>query len=520
MKIIQKLLHKVSLGVPSPRRSLSHPHPASDDRDAWHAYWTALDQPWRTELEIDLKRQEELAQRRTTAVDVEKGIYPFKGMKLDQADIEWLLATHENGRGPVNWDDETQREREGLDLRGAELDQVWLSLLPLARLCAGQRMKDRPGTEERRNMALLSFQGVPSIEGRGAYLPFAHLEGAELGGVHLEKANLRNSHLEEIWLVDACLDGADLAEANLNRASLGGAQLNGANLLGAQLNGAYLPRTQLCEADLRSAQLNKAYLVNANLEGADLSRAKLNNANLDAAHLGGARLVGVQLKDVTLNNISLTDRKNVGPYLADISWGDTNLTVVKWSQVIILGDEYEARQKKDTNSKTKDRLRRLEEHEAAVRANRQLAVVLQAQGLNEQAARFAYRAQVVQRYVFWFEMVQHTVKLRQRGQALGAWLFSWFLFFLAGYGYKPGRSFFAYLLVIVGFTTLYLGLDGHLAWYEAVVVSMTAFHGRGFSPSTFSPGDPLSIASAFEAFVGLIIEVTFIATLTQRFFNK
>src|SRR6266567_2665412 len=460
MKIIQKLLHKVSLGVPSPRRSLSHPHPASDDRDAWHAYWTALDQPWRTELEIDLKRQEELAQRRTTAVDVEKGIYPFKGMKLDQADIEWLLATHENGRGPVNWDDETQREREGLDLRGAELDQVWLSLLPLARLCAGQRMMDRPGTEERRNMALLSFQGVPSIEGRGAYLPFAHLEGAELGGVHLEKANLRNSHLEEIWLVDACLDGADL------------------------------------------------------------SRAKLNNANLDAAHLGGARLVGVQLKDVTLNNISLTDRKNVGPYLADISWGDTNLTVVKWSQVIILGDEYEARQKKDTNSKTKDRLRRLEEHEAAVRANRQLAVVLQAQGLNEQAARFAYRAQVVQRYVFWFEMVQHTVKLRQRGQALGAWLFSWFLFFLAGYGYKPGRSFFAYLLVIVGFTTLYLGLDGHLAWYEAVVVSMTAFHGRGFSPSTFSPGDPLSIASAFEAFVGLIIEVTFIATLTQRFFNK
>jgi hypothetical protein len=53
-----------------------------------------------------------------------------------------------------------------------------------------------------------------------------------------------------------------------------------------------------------------------------------------------------------------------------------------------------------------------------------------------------------------------------------------------------------------------------------LVVSMTAFHGRGFSPSTFSPGDPVSIVSAIEAFVGLIIEVTFIATLTQRFFNK
>ena len=60
----------------------------------------------------------------------------------------------------------------------------------------------------------------------------------------------------------------------------------------------------------------------------------------------------------------------------------------------------------------------------------------------------------------------------------------------------------------------------HLAWYNAIVVSMTAFHGRGFSPSTFSQGNPLSIASAIEAFVGLIIEVTFIATLTQRFFNR
>ncbi|WP_201374639.1 hypothetical protein [Ktedonobacter robiniae] len=48
---------------------------------------------------------------------------------------------------------------------------------------------------------------------------------------------------------------------------------------------------------------------------------------------------------------------------------------------------------------------------------------------------------------------------------------------------------------------------------------MNAFHGRGFSPLS-SSGDPLSIASAFEAFVGLIIEVTFIATLTQRFFHK
>jgi hypothetical protein len=49
---------------------------------------------------------------------------------------------------------------------------------------------------------------------------------------------------------------------------------------------------------------------------------------------------------------------------------------------------------------------------------------------------------------------------------------------------------------------------------------MSAFHGRGFFPGTFSPGDPLSLAGALEALIGLIIEVTFIATLTQRLFGK
>ena len=161
-----------------------------------------------------------------------------------------------------------------------------------------------------------------------------------------------------------------------------------------------------------------------------------------------------------------------------------------------------------------------DEYEQAVRANRQLAVTLQGQGLNEEATRFAYRAQILQRRALGFQAGLLHANLKQRVQVLGAWLFSWFLFLLAGYGYKPGRSFLAYLLVIGAFLLLYLHLDSHLAWYEALVVSMTAFHGRGFSPSTFSPGDPLSIASAIEAFVGLIIEVTFIATLTQRFFNR
>ena len=50
---------------------------------------------------------------------------------------------------------------------------------------------------------------------------------------------------------------------------------------------------------------------------------------------------------------------------------------------------------------------------------------------------------------------------------------------------------------------------------------MTSFHGRGFTPGeNIGLSNPLTILAAIEALVGLIIEVTLIATLTQRFFKR
>src|SRR6266705_971187 len=97
--------------------------PTTDNREKWRIYWEQQGQRWRTETEIDGKRQEELARRRTIVPDIETGIYPFKEIKLSRADVEWLLATHESSGlcGPVNWKHENQRDREGLDLRGADL---------------------------------------------------------------------------------------------------------------------------------------------------------------------------------------------------------------------------------------------------------------------------------------------------------------------------------------------------------------------------------------------------------------
>src|SRR6266849_6064808 len=153
--------------------------PTTDEKEAWKLYWKAQGWPWRTEPEIDAERQKFLDERRAIVSVIEKGIYPFKDIKLSRADVEWLLATHENGRGPVDWSDETQRERQGIDLRGANLRSVNLSELPLARMSGGGRYWTY-GTGEQHEAALTHMEGVS--------FAYSHLEGASLVHSHLETA--------------------------------------------------------------------------------------------------------------------------------------------------------------------------------------------------------------------------------------------------------------------------------------------------------------------------------------------
>ncbi len=190
----------------------------------------------------------------------------------------------------------------------------------------------------------------------------------------------------------------------------------------------------------------------------------------------------------------------------------------------VLGDEQEARRSKNSMNENKSMNDRFKEYQRAVRANRQLAVALQSQGLNEEATRFAYRAQVLQKHVWWFQIMHREATLRQREQALGAWFFSWFLYLVAGYGYRLWRGFLVYIVVVMGFAILYhmLGsLTGSsLSLVNALALSMTSFHGRGFFPGVTQLNTILTLLASIEAFVGLILEVTLIATLTQRFFGK
>src|SRR5216684_7275131 len=547
----------------SEQSSLPSIRPPKDDRAAWLAYWQEQNQLWRTEPEISPARQAELEKRRALVPDVEKGIYPFKGIKLDRADVEWLLATHRGG--PVKWSDERKREREGLDVRGADLQHADLHGLPLTRLRGGLPFhKWLDVTEEQRRLAAVLMRGAnlwkaqlegadlseAQLEGadlsgaqlKGADLSRAQLKGADLSEAQLEGASFIGAQLKGADLTHAQLEGADLRSAQLEGASLSEAQLRGANLWKAQLEGANLSKAQLKGvnlseaqlkgvnligaqlegADLTHAQLERAYLSYAQLEGADLSGAQLEGASLigaqlEGAHLseaqlGGADLSGAQLKRAILRNVILGDQQRIGPRLADLQWGETNLAVVDWSQVAALGDEHQARQKKTPGGKKKGQAERVSEYQAAVRANRQLAVALQAQGLHEEAARFAYRAQRLQRIVL------------RRQRKVVAYLFSGVLDLLAGYGYRPGRSVIAYLVIIVGFMGLYLlnahFVTPHLRWDEALVLSVSSFHGRGFFSQNITLGDTYARLAAAEAVVGLLIEISFIATFTQRFFGK
>jgi|SRR5215469_18343203 len=93
-----------------------------------------------------------------------------------------------------------------------------------------------------------------------------------------------------------------------------------------------------------------------------------------------------------LEEIVLSNNKFGTVFLCDIQWGDVNVAVVDWSTVSTLGVENTAKHSKNDYG-----------YAIAARAYRQLSVVLRNQGLNEHAARFSYRARLMQRKVFWYQ---------------------------------------------------------------------------------------------------------------------
>lgn len=481
------------------------PAPPSAPAD-WPAHWLRCGQPWRTAPEIGTARQQQLAAYRAVAPDPQQGRYPFMGVQLARADIEWLLATHEHGQGPIDWQDEAQRRRKGLDLRGALLSGD-LRGLPLARLQGGLAREEWDGWVRAHTDQL----ALAAIDMAAADLFSAHLAGANLTSARLQRADLRLANLEGSNLTGANLEGANLTGANLEGANLTGASLEGAYLTGANLSKANLHRAQLKRAILFGTQLNEAALVGANLEGATLEGANLEGASLRQARLGRAALAGT-LKGVDLADAALADAQGIGPRLAAVQWGMVDLSAVAWSQITQLDDEYAAAS--DGGPALLAALK------SAARAYRQLAHALRTQGLVEEAAAFAYRAHAVRRQLLRRQLAAGPAR------ALGAWLaslaryiFASFLDLTTGYGYKPWRSVVSYLLIIGAFALAYAAFAQIALLPDALALSLAGFHGRGFVPGQSGAGASMALA-ALEATVGLLIEVSYIVVFTKRFLEQ
>lgn len=327
-----------------------------------------------------------------------------------------------------------------------------------------------------------------------------NLRGADLAGAQFWRAHLEYADLQDAKLENSFFRGAHLENASLYGANLRGANLYAAYLQGADLSSAHLEDASFFVANLAGARLGFAHLDNANLRSAQLEGAYLEYASLTGAHLSGARLDGkTRLNEATLNQDTV---------LADVQWGgvgSVNLTQINWSAVSQLGDEHRP-----------PFLAQAPNYELAVRAYRQVAAQLRAQGLNEVADRFIYRAQVCQRRA-----------LRSQGiKKFPAYLGSLLLAALSGYGYRIWRIFAAYVLIVGVFAAIYFllgipkdpGTNVQDHAFNALLVSLTAIHRRVFFEQ-FNFTVQAWVA-AVESIVGIVIEGVFVAMLIQRFFAR
>ena len=478
---------------------------------------------------IDEARKQELWQRqRVWSEETNQGERqgPFADERLTGAEVFWLAVSAIAGP-EADAEAMTTAEQQ---LRAAATDSSVRYKVDLSQLHLEQTNL---------NGAYLEKAILHRVHLEGAYLNDAHLEGAYLNDAQLQGATLGYTQLQGAYLSGAQLQGAILSHAQMERTSLNSAHLERANLNSAQLKradlgGAYLDRTDLFGADLQeatflSAKMQMANLFGAQLEGANLGGAQLQGADLGRAQLQGVDLSGVQMqgadfrrasldKQTQLDRVILTDVR-----LDGVIFDNTNLSVVDWTLVPILQDERVAQQRwygdetswsEGKRGKRKSHVDRKGEYQAAVRAYRRLAVALQANGLNEEAVEYTYRAQVMQRRAYWY------------GNAYGRWSFSALLAMLAGYGYRLGRILLAYAILLLTFALAYYltgilapGSGKPLAWYEALLVSFTAIHGRVFI-GQFGLDSIYSWIAGIEAVAGIVVEGVFVAMLIQRFFSR
>ncbi len=359
------------------------------------------------------------------------------------------------------------------------------------------------------------------------------LGGAILLGGNFAGVDLRNADLSESNLTEAEFFGAQLTGAKLDRGLCYGAKLNHTNLIGisarvGQFRGAKLNQAKLDIADLEGANLANivapqsswlgANLHDATLSHANLRTATLRRAKLSSAALNHADLRGADARQVVLNRTSQLDDMKIdsGTWLGGIDWtSNVPLILINWSDTKRIGDENLFRGVPDKETRRRNIL-------LVARSYQELSRALRDQNRLDSAARYRIREQQLIRRVIRIDGIH-------RGPFptwVLSWSFSLLLDLIAAYGERPLKTLLFYLATISGFAAL-AGFLGHatgspLQWWDFLLFSITAFHGRGFFPNpplppgSISLNSPLPALAAVESVIGVFIEITFIAAYTRR----
>lgn len=202
----------------SEQMSQSPDHKLFDD--ATHREWTTQDSANKVQKvtqSIDSERQQYLLNCYTAAAAKANAPYPFHEVRLDRADILWLLTNLEVSFKLASCDGKSKC----LDLRGANLSRANLSHLSFS------NKKGETGKP---------FPCLFHTHLEGADLSQAHLEGADLQRVILDaRTNLANIIFSDggnacALLADVCWGGADLSVVDWTRVKKLGNELEAERL--------------------------------------------------------------------------------------------------------------------------------------------------------------------------------------------------------------------------------------------------------------------------------------------------
>lgn len=292
--------------------------------------------------------------------------------------------------------------------------------------------------------------------------------------------SMKGANLSKICLRDAALERANLSGANLTRADLSGANLFDANLRGAEMLGGNLSGADLTGSDLQGVDFTKANLFgarlwHANLEGANLIEANLSQADLWDAKLYNVRLWRTDLKDawsLAKQNFAHASNRFLTEYR--ISEGGVN---------------------------------------SAEDAYRSLKGYFLTKGRYSDASWASFKEKSME-------------KRRMLKKRDPAFLPSWIMNILCGYGEKPYRIILSSFIVIFLFAVIYYltnaiqlaGFDEYrLTFNDHIYYSIITFTTVGYGDFIPRPFPLYRFLAACEGFTGTFMIGLFIFTLARKY---